>query len=387
MPLAVYVLGLGIFALTTSEYMVSGLMPALSAEFGVSFAAVGYLVTVYAGAMAVGGPLLTVALLKLSRKTALLGLVAVFVVGQVLGAVAQGYGTMVVARLVTAVAAAAFFGVALTACAELVGGEKFARASSLVLGGLMFGTVLGLPAATLIGERFGWRVSFLAVAAVALAVGVLLVKALPAMPAPPPMPMAGQLAIFRSGKLWAIYATSLLLIGATFAGFTYFVPILTELSGFSAGIVPVLLVVYGVATIVGNNVVGRLADRFTIQVLVVGLVVAVAAMALFALFAQSAVVAVLALVVIGLTGVSMNPALVTRGARVGQNNMLVNSVHTACIMLGVMVGSWIGGLGIDWGMGLRGPLWIGAALGVLELLTLVPDALALRRPAPVTEQA
>ncbi|WNV85404.1 MFS transporter [Umezawaea sp. Da 62-37] len=386
MPLAVYVLGLGIFALTTSEYMVSGLMPALSAEFDVSFAAVGYLVTVYAGAMAVGGPLLTVALLKLSRKNALLGLVVVFVAGQVLGAMAQNYGMMVAARLVTAVAAAAFFGVALTACAELVGGEKFARASSLVLGGLMFGTVLGLPAATLVGEQFGWRISFAAVAGVAVLVGLLLAKALPPLPAPPSMPMAGQLAIFRSGKLWAVYATSLLLIGATFAGFTYFVPILTEVTGFSEGIVPLLLVIYGVATIVGNNVVGRLADRFTIQVLAVGLVVTIAAMVLFALFAQSAVVAIAALVVIGLTGVSMNPALVTRGARIGQNNMMVNSVHTACIMLGVMVGSWIGGLGINGGLGLRGPLWIGAVLAVLGLLTLVPDMLALRRSSPVAEQ-
>ncbi len=133
MPLIVYVLGAAIFALTTSEYMVAGLMPALAAEFGVSFAAIGYLVTFYAGAMAVGGPLLTTALLRVPRKNALLGLIALFVVGQVIGALAPGYAVMVAARLVTAVAAAAFFGVALTACAELVEGNQFGRASSLVL--------------------------------------------------------------------------------------------------------------------------------------------------------------------------------------------------------------------------------------------------------------
>ncbi|HHN1669239.1 TPA: MFS transporter, partial [Pseudomonas aeruginosa] len=132
MPLIVYVLGAAIFALTTSEYMVAGLMPALAAEFGVSFAAIGYLVTFYAGAMAVGGPLLTTALLRVPRKNALLGLIALFVVGQVIGALAPGYAVMVAARLVTAVAAAAFFGVALTACAELVEGNQFGRASSLV---------------------------------------------------------------------------------------------------------------------------------------------------------------------------------------------------------------------------------------------------------------
>jgi len=374
MPFVVYVLGAGIFALTTSEYMVSGLMPGLSAEFGVSFAAVGYLVTIYAGAMALGGPLLTVGLLRVSRKTALLGLVGLFVVGQIIGSVAQSYGMMVVARLVTAIAAAAYFGVALTACTELVDNSLFARASSMVLGGLMVGTVFGLPAATLVGEWFGWRVSFLAVAVVALLVGLMIMKLMPAMPAPPGgLSLRSELAAFKNGKLWWIYATSLLLIGATFAGFTYFVPILTEVSGFSAATVPMLLVVYGLATLVGNSVVGRLADRYTITVIVVGLVAAIAAMVVFAVFGQIQVIAVMALVVIGLTGVSMNPALVTRGARVGKNNMLVNSVHTACIMLGVMAGSWIGGVGIDAGLGLQGALWVGSGLGVLALLTLVPE--------------
>jgi predicted MFS family arabinose efflux permease len=381
MPFIVYVLGAGIFALTTSEYMVSGLMPALSAEFGVSFAAVGYLVTIYAGAMAVGGPLLTVGLLGVSRKKAFLGLIGLFVVGQIIGAVSQDYATMVVARLITAIAAAAFFGVALTACAALVDRGRYAQASSIVLGGLMVGTVLGLPGATLLGELFGWRVSFLAVAAVALLVGLLVLTLMPPMPAPPgASSLRSQLAAFKSAKLWGIYATSLLLIGATFAGFTYFVPILTEISGFSSGVVPMLLVVYGLATLVGNIVVGRLADRYTITVLVVGLLAAIAGMVVFALFGQDQVVAVLALLVIGLTGVSMNPALVTRGARAGNNNMLVNSVHTACIMLGVMAGSWIGGLGIEAGLGLPGALWVGAALAVLALLTLIPEFRPARAP-------
>lgn len=230
MPLIVYVLGAAIFALTTSEYMVAGLMPALAAEFGVSFAAIGYLVTFYAGAMAVGGPLLTTALLRVPRKNALLGLIALFVVGQVIGALAPGYAVMVAARLVTAVAAAAFFGVALTACAELVEGNQFGRASSLVLGGLMVGTVLGLPVATWLGEWYGWRASFFAVALVAVLVGLLVLQLMPAIPGSAGSgSLREELKVFRNAHLWWVYATSLLLIGATFAGFTYFVPILTEI--------------------------------------------------------------------------------------------------------------------------------------------------------------
>lgn len=378
LPFVVYVLGVGIFALTTSEYMVSGLMPALSDEFDVSVAAVGYLVTVYAGAMAVGGPVLTVALLRMSRKNALLLLVGVFVVGQLLAAASTSYPMMLGARLITGIAAAAFFGVALTSCAELVEGAQFGRASSIVLGGLMVGTVLGLPAATLVGDVFGWRASFASVAVVAALAGLAVLRFMRAAPSPGTAGIRAELAAFRNGKLWAVYATSLLLIGATFAAFTYFVPLLTQVAGFGEGVVPLLLLFYGFATIVGNVMVGRLADRYTIPVLLGGLVVTSVTLLLYALFAEVSAVAVVAILAIGLAGVSMNPALVTRGARVGNNSMLVNSVHTACIMLGVMIGSWVGGLGID-AAGLRGPLWVGLVLAVLALLTLIPDTLALRR--------
>ncbi len=171
-----------------------------------------------------------------------------FVVGQVIGALAPGYAVMVAARLVTAVAAAAFFGVALTACAELVEGNQFGRASSLVLGGLMVGTVLGLPVATWLGEWYGWRASFFAVALVAVLVGLLVLQLMPAIPGSAGSgSLREELKVFRNAHLWWVYATSLLLIGATFAGFTYFVPILTEVSGFSASTVPLLLVVYGLA--------------------------------------------------------------------------------------------------------------------------------------------
>lgn len=390
MPLAVYLLGVEIFCLTTSEYMVSGLLPGLSGSFGVSVVAVGFLVTAYAAAMAVGGPVLTVGLISRERKRVLLMLVAAFVSGQVLGALAPDYGVLLAARLLTGIAAAAFFGVALTVCAQLVPPEQFGRASSTVLGGLMLGTVLGLPLETWIGDRFGWRASFWSVAVLAAVAGLLIVRFVPALPSPPAVSIRSELVALRSPRLWAVYATSLLLVGATFAGFTFLVPILREVSGFSSGMVPLLLVGYGLATIVGNTVVGRLADRWTLQVLAVGLLTLAAAMALFATLGSSQAVAVLALVLIGLAGVSMNPALVTRGARAGGNSLLVNAVHTAIIMLGVMIGSSLGGLCIDRGWGLRSPLWVGVVLAVLGVGTLLPELIAKprRRPGePAAERA
>ncbi|MFB9906891.1 MFS transporter [Allokutzneria oryzae] len=379
MPLAVYVLGLGIFSMTTSEFMVSGLMPSLSAEFGVSVSAVGYLISAYAIAMVVGGPVLTVGLLRMPRKNALLLLIAVFLVGQSLGAVATGYGVMLVARVITGVASSAFFGVALAVAVDLVGPAQRGRASSIVLGGLMVGTVLGLPAATLVDQVYGWRASFWAVAAVTLLAGLVVLRVVAPGAPPESVSLRAELAALRNGRLWAAYTTSGLLIGAVFAAFSYFSPIFTEVSGFSPAAVPVLLMAYGAATVVGNAVVGRFADRYAMPILTFGMALLALTLTAFALFASSQVITVAVVIVLGLSGVAMNPAMATRVMREANDRPLVNTVHTAVICFGLATGSWVGGLGISTGFGLTSPLWVGAVLAALGLGSLL--AARSRRPA------
>ncbi|MFE2757723.1 MFS transporter [Actinosynnema sp. NPDC059335] len=387
MPIAVYVLGLGIFSVTTSEFMVSGLMPALAADFGVSIPAVGYLISVYAAGMAVGGPLLTVGLLRFPRRNTLVALFGVFIVGQVIGALAGDYGVMLVARVVTGIAASSVFGMSFAIAVDSAGPERTGRAASIVIGGLMIGTVLGLPAATFVGQAFGWRAAFWAVAVLALVVALITLRAVPAAPAGHEPGVRQELAAFRDGRLWAAYTTSMLIIGATFVAFSYFTPILTDVSGFDAGSVPVLLACYGVATVVGNAVVGRFADRHTMAVLAVGLVALTAALAVFGLFADVPAVAVAALVAIGLVGVTMNPAMAARVIRTSNGRPLVNTVHTSVITLGVVIGSWTGGLAISAGYGLRAPLWIGVALAVLGFASIVPELLRSHRTTPRPSEA
>ncbi|CAM4201643.1 MFS transporter [Nocardiopsis rhodophaea] len=373
MPLAVYVIGLGVFSMTTSEFMVSGLMPALAEEFGVSIAAVGYLITAYAAAMTLGGPFLTIGLLRTSRKTALLTLIAVYFLGQAMGALSTGYGMMMAARVITGVASAAFFGVGLATCAEMVGPQLRGRAVSVAIGGLMIGTVAGLPAATLISQYFGWRASFWSVAVLVLLTGLVILRLLASSPNPESVSVRAEVAALVNARLWAVYATSMLIIGATFAAFSYFVPILTDVSGFAPETVPLLLAAYGLATVVGNAVVGRLADNYTLPVLTVGLLALTAALVVFAGFAEIRVLAVAALILIGLVGVTMNPAMAARVMRVGNDGALVNTVHSSVITTGVVIGSWGGGMVISTGCGLTAPLWLGAGVAVLGLLSLLPD--------------
>ncbi|QLE73723.1 MFS transporter [Streptomyces rectiverticillatus] len=373
MPRAVYLLALGIFAMVTSEFVVAGLMPQMADGLGVTVPQIGYLITAFAVAMAAGGPFLTVAVMRLRPRTALLTLFAVFLAGNVLAATATTYGAMMAARIVTGVASQAFFGVSLSLCAQLTRPEVRGRAIAVAMNGLMLGTLLGLPLSTLVGEHFGWRAAFWAISALALFAALCTALGIPDADRPAESgDIRRELAVFKRRKLWLALLTSTFVIGATFSAFSYVNPVLTEVTGFSAGSVPLLLIAYGAATVVGNWVVGRLADRYPVRVLLCGLVLNAVFLAGFALTAHLPVPTVAFLLGVGFVGVTMNPAMVTRVQRAGNAGPLVNSIHSSFITLGIIIGSSVGGLAID-AYGLRSPLWLGAAMAVVGVLTLVPD--------------
>ncbi|MFF8774168.1 MFS transporter [Kitasatospora sp. NPDC015120] len=384
MPRAVYVLALGIFAMVTSEFAVAGLMPQLAQGLDATVPQIGYLITAFSVAMSFGGPFLTVALLRLRQKRALMLLFAVFLVGNLLAATASGYPVMLVARVISGVAAQAFFGISISMATQLARPELRGRAIAVLMNGLMLGTLLGLPLATVIGEHLGWRAAFWAVAVLTVAVALATVAGVPdADHAEGGGSLRAELGALRNGRLWLAFATSTLIIGATFSLFSYVNPVLTGITGFPAGSVPLLLVAYGAATVVGNTVVGRLADRHALPVLAVGLALNTLFLAGLALFAQHRVPAVGLLLGVGLVGVTMNPAMASRVQRIGNARPLVNTVHNAFITLGVILSSLLGGVAIDlWG--LRAVLWLGVALAVAGLLTLLPDA--LRGRSAVSDQ-
>ncbi|MEV1008023.1 MFS transporter [Streptomyces sp. NPDC049881] len=381
MPRAIHLLAFGIFAMVTSEFVVAGLMPQMAEGLGTTVPRVGYLITAFAVAMAVGGPFLTVALLRLPPKNALLVLFAVFLAGNVLAATATGYGTMLTARVVTGVASQALFGTAISAAVRLVGPERRGRAVAVTLNGLMLGTLLGLPLATLVGEHFGWRAAFWAITALAALAALGTIAGIPTLERPADTGgFRSQAAVFRNRALWKRLLTSTTVIAATFCAFSYINPILTDVTGLAPSTVPLLLVAYGAATVVGNTVVGRLADRHALPVLATGLALNAAFLTAFALLTDLPAAAVAAFLGIGLVGVTMNPAMATRVQRAADAGPLVNTVHASFITLGIILSSSLGGLAID-AAGLRAPLWLGAAFAAAGLALVLPE-LAARRARP-----
>jgi len=274
---------------------------------------------------------------------------------------------------VTGAATQAFFGVALSVTSALVAENLRGRATATVLNGLMLGTLLGLPLATFIGAHLGWRAAFWGIAVLAVVAAASTFAGVPRLDRPggDTTVRAELRAVARPG-LWLVLSTSTCVIGATFAAFSYANPILTEVTGFATGTVPLLLIAYGAATLVGNHVVGRLADRHALPALLTGLGLNALFLTAFALFADEKAPAVASLLGIGLVGVTMNPALVTRVQRTGNTGALVNTVHASFITSGIVIGSWLGGVLIA-DHGLRAPLWLGVVLAVLGLVTLIPD--------------
>ncbi|MFI1938102.1 MFS transporter [Streptomyces purpureus] len=372
MPLAIAVLAVGVFCVNTTEIMVAGLLPSISEAFGVSVSSVGYLVSVFALTMVVGGPLLTVALLRASRKKALIGLLLVFVAGQLLGAVAQDYWVLVVSRVVTALAASAFYGIAVAVSARLVGPDMRARALSVLMSGMMVAQVVGLPVAAFVDQHFGWRASFYGLAALAALCALLVWARVPDSPVPQKVNLRGELDSFRNRALWAAYGTNALVIGSVVAAFSYFAPIFEELTGFPSGVTPLLFALFGIGTIAGNMVTGRLADRYMMPVLLYGLAGLTAVLAAFALVAENKPATVVAVAVLGVIGLPLNPALGVRVMRLADDGPMVSTVNASAVNVGVALGPWVAGLAISAEMGLRAPLWVGAAMALAGLLSLLP---------------
>jgi predicted MFS family arabinose efflux permease len=386
LPSTVYLLALTIFSLVTAEFMVAGMMPALASAFSVSLAQVGNLIAFYALGMALGGPPVTVLLLSrgIRNKHALVGLLAAYVAAGALAAAAPSYPVLALARVLMGVSSAVCIGLCMTVCAGLVAPHQRGKAISIVLAGLMLSPVAGVPLTAFVEQHYGWRASSWLVVMLALLCSVLVALRLPASEPGSEPGLGRQWAALRNRSLWGAYLTSGLIIGATFAAFSYCTPILIEEVGIAPGQVAPLLALYGVANLLGNTLVGRIADRHTLPAVGWGLAVMVVALSGFALAGDHLWLNLGCFIALGLTGVALNPAMVARVMKAAEPAALVNALHTSVITAGLAFGSWAGGAAIESGYGLRAPLWVGAGIALLGLLSLVRPVFARTQLKPCT---
>lgn len=390
MPVALWALAIGGFGIGLTEFVIMGLLPEVAADFGVTESVAGYLISGYALSVAVGAIGLTAALTRVDRKKALLGLMVLFIAGNLLSAVAPTYEVMLLGRVVAALCHGAFFGIGAVVAADLVAPEKRAGAISVMFAGLTIANVLGVPFGTFLGQAAGWRATFWAITAigvVALAGIALLVPSRVGSPDGVPEPGApsssgagapgsaglrGELAAFRSAQVWFSIAITVLGFGGMFGAFTYIAFTLTEVGGFTSASVPWLLVLFGGGLFVGNLVGGRAADRRLGTTLVALFAALTVVLGVFALTATSQVMTVVSLVLMGAFGFATVPGLQMRVMSFAQGApTLASGANIAAFNVGNALGAWIGGLTIAAGLGFTSPLWAGAAMTAVGLVVLL----------------
>lgn len=383
MPLSVYVLGLSVFALGTSEFMLAGLLQPLARDLDVSIPKAGLLVSAFAVGMVVGAPLLAAATLRLPRRVTLIALLALFALGQVAGALAPTYGVLFASRVVSALACAGFWAVGAAVAMSLVPVNARARAMAVMIGGLSTANIVGVPAGSLLGQYAGWRSAFWAVAAMsalALAGVVALVpRTKPAKGADRPR-LGRELRIYADKRVWLNVVTIALNAAAVFAVFSYLGPFLTDVSGLAEHRLPTVLALFGAGGLIGTVIGGRISDAHLFGTMYGGMAASAGVLALLALLARSPVAAVGLALLLGVTAFMTAPALNARMFNVADSApTLAGATTTSSFNIGNTVGPWLGGLVISAGWGYESVAWLGAALAAAAVGTTALTSLSQRR--------
>ncbi|MCX4542913.1 Cmx/CmrA family chloramphenicol efflux MFS transporter [Streptomyces sp. NBC_01565] len=383
MPVAVYVLGLSVFALGTSEFMLSGLLPPIAEDMDVTIPQAGLLISAFAIGMVVGAPLLAVATLRLPRRTTLVSLISLFGLGQVAGALAPSYELLFASRIVSALACAGFWAVGAAVAIAMVPVDARARAMAVMIGGLSIANVLGVPAGAFLGEHLGWRAAFWSVGAASAIALVGILALIPKIPLPDRKPSLGrELRIYRDRQVWLAIGITALAAGGVFCAFSYLSPLLTDVAGLDSGWVPWILGLFGVGALVGTTVGGRVADAHLFGVMLWGITASTVFLVGLAVLASAAAAAIGLSFLIGFSAFFTAPALNARMFNVaGAAPTLAGATTTAAFNLGNTGGPWLGGTVIDAGYGFAATAWAGAAMTVTAI-ALAAVALRLDRRTP-----
>jgi DHA1 family inner membrane transport protein len=352
MPKILYVLALGAFALITTELGIIGILPEISTALGVSIQKAGWLLSGFALTVALAAPLIVLLVARLNRKTSLCIVLAVFVTSNLASVWVPSFGWLLALRVIPAIVHPVFWSVAMTAAAQSVGEDRSSRAVSLVFTGMSAGIVLGIPIAAFVAGVADWRAAFLVFAGLNLVALVAHVVFLPSMPVDVPQSTGSQVGVLRRPMLWWNLAVQVVLTAAVFSIYGYMAEYLGRVSGMGSSTISVMMLVFGVAGVVGTLLAGRLMSRDLSRTVFGFLVAMIPVLLLLFLFGHSQAATIAVVMVWGLVQAAAVPlcqALILRAAPEAPE--FANSLFTSFGNIGITVGTTIGGAAIaHWGI-------------------------------------
>ncbi len=365
-------LAMGAFGIGVTECAPMGMLPGIASDLGVSIPAAGLLVSAYAMGVLIGAPLMTLTTGRLERRTLLVALMGIFTLGNALSALADGYWTLMIARVVTSFNHGAFFGVGSVVAAGLVPADKRTGAVAAMFTGLTIATIGGVPLATWAGEVLGWRTAFAGIAGVGAVAMLSLRLALPPLPVTQDSDMRAELRVLTRGPVLAALALTVVGASAMFTVFTYIVPILREETHASTGFVTGMLVLYGIGLTIGNTLGGRLADLSIERTLVGSFAVLAAVLVVFAGVMHWSLPAAVAILIWGIASFAIVPPLQMRVMEAAADAPnLASAMNIGAFNLGNAIGAALGGGVIGAGLGLPAVSLAGAAMAAAALVMLI----------------
>jgi len=379
---ALFALAVAAFGIGTTEFVIMGLLPEVAGDLAVSIPKAGLLISAYALGVAFGGPFLALGAAKLPRKAMLIGLMGVFVLGNMGCALAPNYELLMVARIVTSFCHAAFFGIGAVVAADLVPREKRAQAMALMFSGLTIANVLGVPFGTILGQAAGWRATFWAVTGIGLLAMTALALWVPSHIEGGKHGLAKEMQALKVPQVWVGLATSVMASISMFVLFTYIAPFLRDVTGIAPHRVGGVLLLFGIGITIGNFAGARLADWRLMPSLMVIFLLTALALAVFTVTGSRPLPAIVTLFLWGGLIFAACTSLQARVVdRAGAGADLASTLNIGSFNLGNAIGAWLGGLVIAHGCQLIDLAWVGSAAALVALGMTVFSASLDRRDA------
>ena len=369
MSLPLLALVIASFGIGTTEFIIMGLLPDMARDLAVSVPQAGLLVSAYAYGVAFGAPVVAVATARLPRKTALVSLMAIFIIGNLGCALAPTYALLMAARIATALAHGAFFGIGSVVARDLVPPNRKTQAVAIMFSGLTLANVLGVPFGTALGQAMGWRFPFLIVTAIGVFAAAAITLFVPKHLAGSKNGIAAEFNALRRPAVLMPMVISILSSMSLFAVLTFITPLLEEVSGLTPHAVTWALLLFGLGITLGNLAGGRLADTWLFGTVVWSFIGNVAILALFTWTSHSAPAAMVTLFVWGALSFALGPPLqiwVIDAAADAPN--LASTLNQGAFNFGNATGAWFGGIALDAGIGYAGLPWLGSAIAVAAVL-------------------
>jgi len=382
LPLVVWVVAAGTFLMATSEFLVAGVLPEVAHDFQVDVGSAGLAITVFAIGMVIGSPTMVLLTLRLPRRATLVLLLAVFAAGHVVAALSTVFAVLLVARFVTALATGAFWAIAGQVAADAAGAGARSRALGIVGAGGMLANVVGVPLGSLAGQISGWRGPVWMLAALTVLAALAVARFVPHARGNKDLSIRSEFVALRSGRLWLVLLTCSFVTGGVLSLYSYVSPLLTDRTGLPETAVPLSLVLFGLASLIGTVAAGRLGDVHPYRVLLGGASVTTLALVGLSLTSASAAPTLILFTVIGLTGLSINPILGFLAMQFGGSApTLANALTPSAFNVGTALGTGVTASLFSTALGDFSPVLVGLAGSALVLVGTIALTLLHRGQA------